>query len=336
MRFTLASGLISASLALGASSIPLAASAGVPFVPVPQPPGAACTAVKIVSTGASSWSVMNCSNNLGYLIINKVAAVIPLGLPPGATSERVYDVALKGYSVGVATFPVAPFKRAVEWNPGGAPALLGPPGTAAGIDQFGQPIVGFLGTGAAMRAFWYMPGPSFIAPATSAAYDVNRQGVDVGQLNGVAAAGGHALAALAGFPAAPPSVAYAINETSLIVGHLQLAGACAGGSKGIGFSYPWAPGPPSGVGPLPGDCDASAEDDNDPGAIVGYSRGPHPLPKQAMGLNLPLPWPPGLININASVSAGGLCLTDAPGVDNNAEVIATGGCAPPSQVFILN
>jgi hypothetical protein len=334
MRISVSPALMCATIALGASSIPLAAAAGVPFVPVPQPPGAACTAVKIVSAGATSWGAMNCSNNLAYLIINKVTGVVPLGLPPGASSERVWDVALKGYSVGVATFAVAPFKRAVEWNPAGAPALLGQPGTAAGMDQFMQPIVGFIGAGAPMRAFWYRPAPGFIAAATSAAYDVNRQGVDVGQLNGVAAAGPHALAPLGGLVA--PSVAYAINEGALVVGHQMAAGACAGGTPGVGFSFPWAAGPPAAVGPLPGDCDASAEDDNDPGAIVGYSRGPHAVPKQAMGLNLPAPFPPGLININTSVSGGGLCLADAPGVDNNGDVIATGNCAAPSQVFILN
>jgi hypothetical protein len=332
-----------ALLGLAAGSIPLAASALL-ITAVPQPAGFNCTAVKIVSANAGlSWAVMNCNNGLAYMVKNKNNPFVLLALPAGATSERVYDVALKGWSVGSATFPVAPFTRPVEWNPAGAVAILsGGTGTAAGLDQFQQPIVGFKTLGP-IRAFWYAPPPQHVLggappPAGSFAYDVNRRRTVVGQFGGVAAVGlNPALAPIgAALPGATTSVAYAINETNFVVGHADRPGAgCNGGPPGAGFMWQ-SPGPPAALfGPLGGDCTAGAEDDNDAGAVVGYSQ-PAVGPSQAMGFALAPPFPPGFVNLNAIGPHPWAWLADAPGVDNANSVIATDTGAPVSQVYVLN
>jgi hypothetical protein len=334
-----------AILALAAGSIPLAVSA-FPITPVPQPAGFGCAAVKIVSLNALSWAVMNCTNGLAYIIRNK-AVLVPLALPAAATSERVYDVAYKGWSVGSATFPAAPFTRPVLWNPYGVPTMLSNmTGTAAGIDQFEQPVVGFRMFGPPMRARWYRTNPQHNVgplppPIGSFAYDVNRARMVVGQFGGVAAVGlDPAFPTIgAALPGATTSIAYAINETNFVVGHADFAGAgCNGGPPGVGFMWQ-SPGPPATpFGPLPGDCTAGAEDDNDAGAVVGYSQ-PAAGPSQAVGISLPAPFPPpspGFANLNAIVPHPWVWLTDAPGVDNANSVIATDGGAPLSQVYILN
>jgi hypothetical protein len=340
------SGSFGAILALAAGSIPLAASAFL-ITPVIQPPGVNCVAVKIVSLNALSWAVMNCSNGLAYMIRNKNLAPVLLALPAGATSERVYDVARKGWSVGSATFPAAPFTRPVRWNPAGAPVILSNgTATAAGIDQFSQPVVGFRSLGPPMRAFWYSPGaPHFLGapppPAGSFAYDVNAAGRAVGQFGGVAAVGLNPVfpTIAAALPGATTSVAYAINETNFVVGHADFPGAgCNGGPPGVGFMWQ-SPGPPAAAfGPLPGDCTGAAEDDNDAGAVVGYSMTAAGLP-QAVGFGLAPPFPPpspGFANLNAIAGHPWVWLADAPGVDNANSVIATDIGAPLWQVYILN
>jgi hypothetical protein len=330
---------LSATLALGIAAVPRGAPA-LTMTAVPQPPGVGCVAVKIASITPVSWGAMNCSNGMAYLIKNKVI-VIPLAPPPGATSEKAWDVDGRGHAVGAAL--VGAVNVPMLWKPNGAP--LPPPlpnpgnATAAGIEEHFLPIVGFADPGGLTQAFWYLPGPHFIPPApavSSFAYDVSVKNVAVGQLNGVAAATfGPNIAPLPGF--APGSTSYAINISNLIVGHMDVAGAgCLGGPAGVGFrfQYPGGPllAPP--FGPLAGDCTATAEDDNDRGAVVGYSAGGTPLP-QAIGMQLPAPFPPGLVNLNA-IAPPHVWLTDAPGIDNLGDVIVTDGGAAPTHVYVLN
>lgn len=335
MRTTVFAKLLCASLVCAPASAPLAASA-VAIVPAPQPPGVGCVAVKIVS-GAAIWAAINCTNNRAYLIKNK-AVLIPLALPAGMASETASDVDMRGDVVGYAQAPGV--THAFEWNAAGIPALLPGPASdvAFGIDQFTSPIVGFGVNGAGGgQGFWFKPGPGWInpSPALSIAYDVNKAGINVGLVNGIAGAGpAKVLNPIPG--AAPGAIAYAINEHNLIVGHQDLSGPCGGRRVGEGFLFPFPGGPIAPVPPLPGDCTAGGDDLNDAGAVVGYSSPGVPALQQALGFKLPAPFPPGLVNLNTFVPHPWVRLTDAPGIDDTNDVIATDGGAAPTRVYFIN
>jgi hypothetical protein len=229
MRHSFRFALTCASLVSAAALSPLAASA-IAIVPAPHPPGIGCFAVKIVSNGALSWAAINCMNNRAYLIKNK-AVLIPLALPAGMASNTATDVDIRGDVVGYAQTPGV--TRAFEWNAAGIPAVLPGPITdvAFGIDQFTSPIVGLaINAAGGGQAFWFKPGPGWInpGPALSIAYDVNRAGINVGVINGIAGAGpAKVLNPIPG--AAPASIAYAINEHNVVVGHQDLGGPCGAG-----------------------------------------------------------------------------------------------------------
>jgi hypothetical protein len=363
MRFL---GCLAIALALSAATIPPPASAAtppgrpyphavlraaagvsVPIVHLNQPGGVGCVAVKI-NSGSSVvpwWGVVNCNNGLAYSYKASPTAIV-LGLPPGATSEQAYDIDFNGYVVGVA-YNGAGTAMPMVWNPAGAPVAgpfgpcvpgFAPTGIAAGIYKTGWPganVVGENLAGAPSQACWWSPGPHVIPPPPnqSFAYDVNTKPIYVGQLNGVAAAGvgpGGALAAIAGVSG--QSVAYAINTGSWIVGHQDFGPGCTG-FTGNAFMLPYGGGAAP-VGPLPGDCNAGLEDLNDSQAAVGYSA--QPGLKQAMGYQLLAPYPAGLFNLNTGVAPHPWALlSDAPGIDDAGDIIATDTGVAPSQVYVL-
>jgi hypothetical protein len=86
----------------------------------------------------------------------------------------------------------------------------------------------------------------------------------------------------------------------------------------------------------PGDCTAGGEDINDAGAVVGFSSPGVPALQQALGSNLPAPFPPGLVNLNTFAPHPWVRLTDAPGIDNAGDVIATDRGAAPPRVYFIN
>jgi hypothetical protein len=329
---------------------PAAAGVSVPIVHLTQPPGVGCVAVKINSgsTSVPWWGVINCNNGLAYSY-KATPAPITLALPPGATSERAYDIDLNGFVVGVAYNSVGTATPTV-WNPGGAPlagpfgscvAGLAPTGIAAGLYKTGwpgAPVVGQNLAGAPSQACWWSTAPAHLIPPVpnqSFAYDVNTKPIYVGELNGTAAAGvgpGGPLAPIAGVSG--QSVAYAINTGALIVGHEDLSPTgCGSLPKGAGFFLSYG-GPVSVVGPLPGDCNAGLEDINDNRASVGYSL--QPGLQQAMGFQLLAPYPAGLFNLNTGVAPHPwVLLSDAPGIDDAGDIIATDTGVAVSQVYVL-
>ncbi len=328
---------------------PMAAGVVVPIVTVPQPPGVGCVAVKINSGGGGApwWGAMNCGNGLAYNIKAGPVTTV-LALPPGAAKEQAFDIDQNGFTVGTAS--IGGVLAPEVWNPAGAPlagpfpgCAGGPPrGIAAGIYKSGwagAPVVGQTAMAGAPQACWWSPGGAVLippAPATSSfAYDVNTKPIYVGQLNGTAAAGvgpGGPLAPLGGGVAAS-SVAYAINTGSVIVGHEDLGGACGGVPKGAGFLIPFGGGALV-VGPLGGDCTAGLEDINDNRSSTGYSA--HPGLQQAIGFALLAPYPGGLFNLNTGVAPHPwVLLSDAPGIDDAGDIIATDTGVALSQVYVL-
>ncbi|MBV8581737.1 MAG: hypothetical protein JOZ86_14015 [Candidatus Eremiobacteraeota bacterium] len=327
-----------------------AAGIALPIIVVAQPPGVGCVAVKINVGGGGPpwWGVINCTNGLAYNLPGGPGPV-PLALPVGAVSEKAYDIDSKGFTVGVA-ITAAGAAIPTLWGPGGAPvagwptgpciAGVPPLGIAAGLYKGGFPgfpIVGQTLAPGPAQACWWFPGPHPIppppAPMTSIAYDVNTKPIYVGQFAGAAAAGvgpGGPLAPIAGTTAS--SVAYAINTGSVIVGQEDFGGVCGGFPKGAGFEGPFA-GVAAAVPPLPGDCRGGLEDINDPGGAVGYSF--NPAIQQAYGFGLAPPYPAGPFNINTGVAGPWINLSDAPGIDDKQDIIATDTGAFPSQVYVI-
>jgi hypothetical protein len=327
-----------------------AAAVAVPIVHLNQPPGVGCVAVKINSgsTAVPWWGVINCNNGLAYSYKASPVPIV-LNLPAGATSERAYDIDLNGFVVGVA-YNGAGTAMPMVWNPAGAPLAgpfgscvpgLAPTGIAAGLYKTGwpgAPVVGQNLAGAPSQACWWSTAPAHLIPPVpnqSFAYDVNTKPIYVGELNGTAAAGvgpGGPLAPIAGVSG--QSVAYAINTSSLIVGHEDLSTTgCGTLPKGAGFFLAYG-GPVTVVGPLPGDCNAGLEDINDNRGAVGYSL--QPGLKQAMGFQLAAPYPGGLFNLNTGVAPHPWALlSDAPGIDDAGDIIATDTGVVPSQVYVL-
>lgn len=362
-------GCLAIAVALSAATVPQAASAAPPVRPFPQavrraasaavsvpivtltqPAGAGCVAVKI-NSGSSSvpwWGVINCNNGLAYSY-KASPAPIGLALPPGATSERAYDIDQNGFVVGVAYNSVGTAAPTL-WNPAGTPVAgafgscvssTAPTGIAAGIYRTGwpsAPVVGQNLGGAPSQACWWSTAPAHLIPPVpnqSFACDVNTKPIYVGELNGAAAAGvgpGGPLAPIAGVSG--QSVAYAINTSSLIVGHEDLSTTgCGSLPKGAGFFLAYG-GPVTVVGPLAGDCTAGLEDINDIRGAVGYSY--QPGLQQAMGFQLSAPYPGGLFNLNTGVAPHPwVLLSDAPGIDDVGDIIATDTGVAPSQVYVL-
>lgn len=362
-------GCLAIAVALSAATIPSPASAvpspvrtapqavrrvmasgvSVPILHLTQPSGVPCVAVKINSGGSVPWwGAINCGNGLAYEYKGTISPIL-LGLPAGATSERAYDIDLNGYVIGVSYSSTGVATPQV-WSPGGAPlspfkscvAANVPVGIAAGFHKTGWaagvPVVGQNLAGAPSQACWWYPGAAHLIPPTptnSFAYDVNLKPIYVGQFNGTAAAGvgpTGPLSPIAGISS--PSAAYAINSNSLVVGHEDLApSGCGSSPQGVAFIYPYG-GSVTMVAPLPGDCNAGFEDLNDKPSMVGYSL--NPSVQQAVGYNLAAPYPTGLFDLNTGiVSHPWVLLSDAPGIDDANDIIATDTGVSPSQVYVL-
>jgi hypothetical protein len=125
-------------------------------------------------------------------------------------------------------------------------------------------------------------------------------------------------------------------DKNVIVGHEDYLGtACGAVTKGTGFIFSWPGGPLNPFSPLPGDCTSSAEDINDNYGIVGYSSPGTPALQQALALNVP-GLGGGYVNLNTLIGEPWVRLTDASGIDDGDNIVATDGGAAPTRVYIIN
>ncbi len=369
--FAIALGLGGAATAPGPAAARIASSpvprnapppgVVVPFLAVPQPKNVPCAAVKINASGTGYYGVMNCQNSLAYVFHSPakppaVPGVIGLAAPPGPgafLSERVYDVDEFGNSIGETTYntPAGAFPFATAWNAAGVGALvLGKPSIAYGLNEFGTPgPVGSIVPPVApvVSAFWFAPAlAGAIAPAPASAstgYDVNTNSVIAGQLNGTAAIGIGHFGPLAPIPGiAPVGIAYAIDNGGQVAGREDnLPAKCGASAQSDGFLFSPIPLIVR-TNPIAPYCRVGWEDLNEFASVVGFEARAVGRP-EAAGVFDPAvgeckPFPPGItVDINTIVAGHHWhWLTDAPGIDDTCDIIATDGGAPISQVYVIN
>lgn len=323
------------------------------FIPLPTPAGCISTGVKINKHGSAVYNVI-CNNVIrAYYFDSASRRGIALKLPVGALASEGFDIDDNNFVVGASIFNANGFKRyPTIWSPSGAYNQYPEPTSteARGVSPTAgahSVVVGQTGIGTALpQAAQIVPAPllriASLHLKQSALNDVNDAGTAVGELNGQAASSvlPGALALLPGFPQGLSSVANAIstqlpNANATIVGAIVSSTPASGcPSSGSAFKIT----PPAALqmlAPLAGDCIAEAQDVNDNGWVVGFSKSSTNVSRAALFFIAGARDLNGVFR-NVILGAGWKTITDVSGVNNNNRVVGTGlNLAGTQQAFVI-